>query len=70
MATITLKASHLANFLETLKDQQANDSSVSNTIEFELVEATDTLGTSDQVNAYAQSLSGDGRRHYLGMVCA
>ena len=66
MATITIKTAHLENFLETLKERQAADSSVSGTLEIELVNATDTLGKSDYVNIYAQSTYGDGKRHYLG----
>ena len=66
MATITLKAAHLASFLHVLQERQASDSSVSNTMEFELVEATDELGKSDYVNVYAQSFSGTGSRHFLG----
>ena len=66
MATITLKAAQLVSFLETLKDQQANDSSVSNMLEFELVSQTTTPGKSDEVRVYAKSLSGTGSRHYLG----
>ena len=66
MATITLKAAQLTNFLETLKAQQELDPTVSNVLVIEIVATCTEPTESDAVQVYALSTLNPYKRHYLG----
>lgn len=64
--TISVTAKQLQNLLDVHKAHKKFDACVSDCIEIELTEATDTHNKADKVRFSAQSIYAECNNHFLG----